>query len=315
MTPKPGRSYRRVNYALRPAKYIERKMIVEGLRAVSRVFPLDTYRYVGLGSIYFTDFILFHRELGIETMVSIEEDVDRQKRFEFNQPLNSITIKFGESNEVLPSLDWTQQTIAWLDYDDPLSAEVLADVSTFVSSAKAGSVLIVTVNAAPGELDGRKDRFETLFGKGILALDATDSTLGDWGTAEYFRRILIDRIESAVADRNGPLPDAAKVEFHQMFHFHYRDGQRMMTLGGIFVDAGLRPSVLACDFDSIPACRTGEDACVIKVPNLTTREMRHLDTQLPADDLTAVGSAGVTAAEVEAYAQIYRFVPAFIQID
>ena len=40
-------SFRDINYALRPAKAVERKMMVDGFRRLELAWPLSTYRYVG----------------------------------------------------------------------------------------------------------------------------------------------------------------------------------------------------------------------------------------------------------------------------
>ena len=67
-------SYRMVNYALRPAKAIERQMMGEALRRLHPFQRVEAYRYVGFGSIYFSDFQLVHRTLGLNSMISIEKD-------------------------------------------------------------------------------------------------------------------------------------------------------------------------------------------------------------------------------------------------
>ena len=44
--------------------------------AFRRLHPFDrieNYRYIGFGSIYFSDFHLFHRSFGMEDMLSIEK--------------------------------------------------------------------------------------------------------------------------------------------------------------------------------------------------------------------------------------------------
>ena len=76
-------SYRKINFSLRPAKGAERKMFVE---TVGRLLPfsiLETYRYIGFGSPYFSDFSLVHRRLGISDMVCIEQQEEDSERFEF----------------------------------------------------------------------------------------------------------------------------------------------------------------------------------------------------------------------------------------
>src|SRR5579864_420538 len=85
--------------------------------------------------------------------VGIEADTHNEERFEFNLPFRCITMHYGKSTEILPTLNWDCKTILWLDYDTRLEADVLADVSYFCASAVAGSVLIVTVDARPGDAD------------------------------------------------------------------------------------------------------------------------------------------------------------------
>ncbi len=65
-------SYRKINYRVRPAKSIQRKMLCDALLRLSFFEPVENYRYVGFGSTTFTDFILFHKILGIKDMISIE---------------------------------------------------------------------------------------------------------------------------------------------------------------------------------------------------------------------------------------------------
>ena len=81
-------SYERIHYGLRPAKNVQRKMLVETFRRLSEFGAVDSYRYVGFGSTYFSDFSLFHKTLGIRSMISIERDLSNRKRFEFNRPFN-----------------------------------------------------------------------------------------------------------------------------------------------------------------------------------------------------------------------------------
>ena len=60
----PTESYQKVHYELRPAKQVERRMLVDALLGLAVAgFPIQDYQYTGMGSIYFIDFILFHRFL------------------------------------------------------------------------------------------------------------------------------------------------------------------------------------------------------------------------------------------------------------
>ena len=65
-------SFRKIDYRVRPAKHAERMMMCEAFARLGAFDELPSYQYVGLGSVYFVDFLLFHRILGIRDMVNIE---------------------------------------------------------------------------------------------------------------------------------------------------------------------------------------------------------------------------------------------------
>lgn len=65
-------SFDSVNYSLRPSKSVQRGLVFEGLRAVSNSVDLRNAVYIGFGSIWFTDFVMAHKVLNIDDMVSIE---------------------------------------------------------------------------------------------------------------------------------------------------------------------------------------------------------------------------------------------------
>ena len=58
-------SFRRIDYSLRPAKHAERRMLCDVFRRLTHFQPVETYCYVGFGSVWFSDFVLFHRALGV----------------------------------------------------------------------------------------------------------------------------------------------------------------------------------------------------------------------------------------------------------
>jgi hypothetical protein len=192
-------SYEAINYGLRPAKNIERKMLSEAFRRLTPFGKIESFRYVGFGSTYFSDFILFHKTLGIINMISIEHDVEAKPRFEFNKPFSCITIEFGDSNDVLTKIPWDVRTIVWLDFDGRLTKSVLTDVRFFFSSAPTGSLGIFSVNANPDELDENEPRLDKL--KKILEDKVPPSVkeddLADWGTASVYRHIIQTKLSNS----------------------------------------------------------------------------------------------------------------------
>jgi hypothetical protein len=310
-------SYERVNYILRPAKHVERGMILEALQRVRVFAPLRQYRYIGFGSTYFADFVLVHRALGIKKMISIEQDEAKRARFLFNRPFRTVQLMFGHSNSILPTLKWTTPSIVWLDYDGSLTSSVLTDIDWVCTSAPAGSVLIVTVRADPGQMDpaDKTARItalrENVEAKNVPNGITSDGHLAGWGLANVGRTVMDSTIRSAVRDRSA---QGSPMSYEQLFNFQYRDGARMSTVGGILLDDEQRSELHRCSFKDLSYVRAGDNACVITVPFLTNREVRWLDRHLPA---TAAGAGATMISERDrkAYADIYRFFPTFVDAE
>src|SRR5438874_12849499 len=118
------RSYEKFNYLIRPAKQIERKLLIEGLHQLSACgFPIRQYRYVGLGSPFYADFVLFHKYLYIEDMICVEAN-DIRRRMKFNKPFPKVALQMRKVSEVIPKLDRALRHVVWLDYDKPLTRDI-----------------------------------------------------------------------------------------------------------------------------------------------------------------------------------------------
>lgn len=310
-------SYRKINYSLRPAKNIERKMMVDVLRRLRAFAPLTEYRYVGLGSTYFSDFALFHKALDVRDMTSIEEDEQNAERFEFNTPFGCVTMAFGHSTDVLPTLAWDKETIVWLDYDGSLDGPTLADVRFVVAEAQPGSVLAITVNAHPVRLDAQPGRLEKLRNdvekENVPAEVTSDTDLAGWKLAQVCRQIVDNTVAATLRDRNAGVSEDEQLKYLQLFNFHYQDDAKMLTVGGLLYRANQEEKVLECALDDFAYVKHDVDAHLIEVPNLTFREMRRLNEQLPRDE--ELGAPGVPEEDVKRYEKVYRYFPTFVDAE
>ncbi len=330
----PGGSYKTVNYSIRPAKSIERKMICEGLQKLVFFARLREFRYVGLGSTFYTDFVLLHKRLGIRDMIDIEWAGEDRHRFVFNRPYRCIRIKFGHSNEILPLLEYKQRTIFWMDYDGKLNGNVLADIRTVCSRAASGSVLIVTVNAEPykkprnvkkGFLDYSLEQMQKNVGKAFPRwvekpsgqnAEMKGSDLRNWGIATVYSRTMGGEVERCLKDKNSGVESALKMNALQLFHFRYRDSARMLTMGWVLFEERDSDKVAKCRFDELEfVVRNGGKPVEIEVPSLTLKEIRHLNAQLPARGLATVNAPGVAPEDVAKYAALYRWFPTFAEAE
>lgn len=318
-----------VNYSLRPAKNIERKMMAEAFARLYPLCPLSDFRYIGMGSEFFNDFVLFHETLGVEDMLSIE--CNRPERCSFNRPFGCIDIRPDSVSKVLPTLSWTKRTIMWLDYNSKLDDAILKDARLAISQACSGTLLIWTVNAnpwgdEPEETSGarikmsdaparRLAKLRDLVGSTRVRSELTGVELAGWGLAKEFHAILTDEIRIALNDRNASSLVSNLVKFHQCFHFRYADRQRMLTVGGILLNNADCKSLGQNPFAGLRFIRDGVTALEIKPPILTSREVRHLNDLLPRADAEKKRPKWLSAPEFSEYRDLYRYYPVFAESE
>ena len=203
-------------------------MLCEMFSRLRPFAPIQEYQYVGLGSIWFADHVLFHKSLGIRKMISIERVSAHKARFEFNRPFKNIEIRLGTTTDHLPGLDWSQRTILWLDFDDPLSPGSLDDVDSVAARAKSGMVLALSVQAKrfsrPPDANEGEDpipietvgAFREHFGEERTPLDLDARNLRGRGVATTIREVLRAELAEAVLARNvghsTRLPDAVSTD-------------------------------------------------------------------------------------------------------
>ena len=306
-------SYQKINYALRPAKATERKMIVEALSRLRAFFTLESYRYIGFGSPYFSDFSLIHRSVGIQEMVCMEKKVSDTERFEFNRPFQCIELRFGTSNNILPTLDWEgRPTVLWLDYDGPIDASKLADLHVACSSLAPGSFLVISLRSRPDDfgVDPTSRLQELRLATGVVLPRHTRQDATNLGFGRLLWRIIDSQIRRVLSDRSAGLRNDLQLDYKQILHFEYRDGVKMLTVGGVIYGKNQRLHFAQCDFGSLPFYRTGDDVCRIKTPLLTFKELRALSEYLPGP---IPSLATMPQKEVQAYAEHYRYFPNYIE--
>ena len=315
-------SFEKFNYTLRPAKSIERKMLVEVFGRFSALSPLPKYQYVGFGAISFKDFALVHQRLGVTDMTSIEKVVEGKKRFDFNRPYSCITIKWGDSAQVLPTLAWRKRSIVWLDFDKVLDAKKLGDIATVVTSVKSGSILAVTVDVDPDRVEKGPDmpalRMELLRGnvgdakipRGTKAID-----LAKWGMGRVCRDIIHNEIVRALSDRNAPQPESGRLAYHQLFNFHYADKAKMLTVGGYFVDASEESRLPPAHFQDLDFISFDRDPYLIEVPVMTWREATYLNERLPRSAPKVPHPKWLPDDERQRYGKVYRHFPTYLEAE
>lgn len=309
---KPSRSYLKVPYDVRPAKQVERRMMFDALQILSRAgFDIGDYQYTGFGSIFFVDFVLFHKYLGLTKMLNVEHDRAIEKRVRFNKPFDIIKAEFKSAAEVIPDLSPDRRHILWLDYDDHLTESTLQDIIAALNQLSVGSLLLATVDVEPPVRDGAPSDWEAYFRQhaGLLVPHDWDaSNFGREKLPRVVRTLLKRAIDSALTYRD-------EVEFSPLFSFLYADGHLMYTLGGMLTTDAERRQLRRADFSSASYIRRSfdEEPYRIVVPNLTRKERLYLDAHMPAKVGWAPPDFELDAAEVNAYREIYRFYPNYVE--
>lgn len=319
-------SFERIDYSLRPAKHAERRMLCDIFRRLRPFGRIEEYVYVGFGSVWFADFALFHRALGIKKMISIEAVEDAQQRIEDNRPFR-IPVDFRHSRDALPDLDWARKQFLWLDYDDPLSLDMLLDMRTVARRATSGTLLAITVQCskAPQLAQADQDpapgaptalqRFLGAFGRNRVPHDAGEDDFRGWPFGLLSRKMLSQEIMGELASRNSGAAQA-KMVFQPICEFEYEDGAKMTTLVGIFHLEEDLQKFEQCNFNSLDFLPEPKKKVRIAIPKITAREFKKLESQLPlTPDNGELELGSIPATEARHFATMYRYLPNFAVVE
>lgn len=314
-------SYNIFNYNYRPAKTIERKLLTELLKEIYGVANNRDLSYVGLGSIFFSDFKLIHKELGISDMVNIEANEEDKRRFEFNKPFKCIELLWGFSYDVLPFLNWNKKKIVWLDYDKSLQTYMFDDIDEFFSHAIQNSFYFVSCSSLLQKylLNGGPDynitKFEGDF-DGYCPIGIKKEDLTKKNAPDTIRKMFVERIEHNLSARNSVLPRGEKFVFQQLLYITYQDGAPMISLGGILLKEKNVNSFRSRRILSLPYIRKSNEFLDLKSPIITSKEFHLMNNLLPnvqSRFLRLRRIDFIPKPDREKYFSNYRFYPNFTE--
>lgn len=284
-------SFDTVNFGLRPSKSIQRQIVFGGIRLLHNRLDVKEAVYVGLGSIWFVDFVMAHKILSINDMISMEEDEVGYLRARYNSPFATVDVRRGSSSDVLPGLCADASVnarpwVLWLDYDKRFDEDASDDLRLIVENAPENSIVLATFNAAEakyGAANERPDRLRELF-EGVVPANLSKNQCKD------------DRMQRTLAELTVKFMKAVALEarrpggFVPAFQIVYRDTAPMVTVGGVLPsESNRRPvesSIKAGDWRCRPEA-------AITAPHLTIREAMALQSRLP-------DPAGLTRGVVKA---------------
>lgn len=309
-------SFNKFNYELRPAKFTERRMLLASLQEICSEIGLDKYDYIGLSSPFFTDFKLFHKELHIDNLVSIEGSQINyiKERMEFNRPYKCIEISMGLSTKVLIQQNWDKEKIVWLDYDGGLEMFMFDDIEILFKNLLPKSLYLVTCNSQLKNYD--KNSFKDKF-KGLVPFTVSNKDFTSENSHSTLRSMFTKHINRILDERNLTLPVHEQLTFHQIYFFKYQEsrGAKMFTLGGIVDYKNKVFSTADFNLDRFEFIKTADNPYEILVPKLTIREVDYLNQRLPDDPENLIADIKfIPEAEIRKYSKLYRYLPNYLDV-
>lgn len=311
----PTNSFLKVYYDLRPAKQIERRMLIHSFHELRNLgCNISKYQYCGMGSIYFTDYILFHKYLGIEDMISVEYSKKAEKRVKFNRPYNFINILHEDISDTIGKLNVNKKHILWLDYDDVADTDKLETVKDAVLKLAPYSILLITFDSELNknsegtyDLNETYNYYKTIFGTYF----ERNLTIDDFKRENLAKTII--RLTSKII-HNALVGDNSKI-FQPLYSFVYADGHQMLTMGGILLPKYFKfdNSIMNASSMNFLRFTFENDPYKIKIPLLTRKERLHLDSTLRKGRKNNIKEFEMEDGFIENYQEIYRYYPNYYE--
>lgn len=306
-----------LNYETRPLKFVERKMLLAILVKLCNHFN-NEYQYIGFGGLSFTDFKLFHRELHINEMYSIEGGDFSIEKLSYNCPYSFIQICQGLSSQVLTQIDLSKKSIVWLDYDGCLDNYMFDDLSILFHKLPKGSIYLMTCNRELKNRDKNPNEFYTIdefrdkFGD-LAPYNLQQTDFSTKNNCKTIRKMLTNQIGSIIKGRNR---NSENIAFQQLFNIKYQEnrGAMMFSFGGVIVDSESDLSSLG--LDGFPFISLGEDIYDIKVPNITLKEAELINKHLESDEaFTQLMELNIVKEDdFNMYKEVYKYFPYFFDV-
>lgn len=305
-----------VSYDLRPAKQCERRIMLDSfLTAMESGYPVPKYRYVGMGANRFYDFIMMHKHLGIDNMVSIEHDTEMFVRAIFNRPFHFISVSNSSVHDFVLEDRHTGNSIYWLDYDCEMRTSIATDIAALAPRICIGDFVFVTVRGTPprhllrensaNRLTELNEEFEELAGS---------LSIRDVENSSYY--VAVKELLSASFSKAFSKHETGV--FHPFFRVRYSDSTEMVSIGGVFD----RQSRFEKFWDLMTArmpflYKDWPQLYKLARFNYTDKERRLFDlavtAQEGAEEMEELRRLGFGSAEIRQYGELLRFHPRYVE--
>ncbi len=284
-----------VSYNLRPNKFVERQLFVELLGKICAGHPSEKFAYISLGGQQLEDQRLVHRRLGIETLISLEDDPIVLKRQIFNLRPSYIQCTQGKTADFVSNFDNFADTyndkefIIWFDYASARERrEQIIEYQTLLSKLQPLDIFKITMNANPRTLgEQRSDESNENVQK--RRLDALSRQLDSFlpaipiHYAEMTKQKFVPILCHAIKKASLNAMQNTRMQVVPLSIFVYQDGpHQMLTITVRLMRSAdrerLQNNLVELGWEYLPS--DWNDFTRINVPNLTAKERLYLERLL-----------------------------------
>ena len=316
-------SYDKINYKLRTQKRIERALMVDLINLFNYKVSDNKLNYIGMGSLYFTDFIYFHKHCTINEMYSIEymrdkygnKDEKKEQRFRSNIPIDKIRLVPKLVSEAIDDDDLPlgETNFVWYDYDGNFVPAIVDDLEKTIDKMTQTSLLAVSFNSlVPFSFKERKNVVDTKkcvdsYKKYMIGSVIDESEFVVDKYADTAGKICEKYLQHIVDDIN----DCRGTDFKllRVSRIIYQDGVQMYTYIWAFIDQKKFP-----DLESELAKLKIFGEIDLTMENLTLYEKIYLDKHCGELPEVLSDKLGIERTTVERYYKYAKYIPEFSEI-
>lgn len=302
-----------LNYEVRPLKFTERKMMLASLQRICNHFN-GNHQYIGLGGLAFTDFKLFHRELHINEMTSIEAGSFSLEKLIYNSPFSFIKILNESTTTALNSVDLNKKSLVWLDYDGTLDNYMFDDVTTLFSKLPAGSIYIITCNKELKDDNSRieytTDQFKEKFGN-LVPFDISNQDFSSSNNHNTIKKMFTNHINKILLNRSKV---DITLEFTQLFNIVYQEnrGANMYTFGGVIHSE--TSEIVDLNLSDFEFSILKDEPYRVELPNLTRREVELINSKIYTKEEELLEMKIISESDLRKYKKSYKYIPHFYDV-
>lgn len=312
-------SYEKINYKLRPQKRIERALIAELINNFEHIIG-EKINYIGMGSLFYTDFVYFNKCCNLNKMISIEMmddengeyDNQKERRFRNNKPLNAIKLIPKKTSEAIGELPFDESNFIWFDYDGCFEPFIISDLEGVIEKTTKSSIIAVSYNDyIPKQYRSKKELHIEKCKKEYseFILDGVNSDF----TVEDYTKIAVGICEKYIEEQVGFYNSVNGTNFilEKLSKVEYQDGAKMNTLIWVLLDENA-PYAQSFKQNIAKSEICGE--LNLKMEILTLFEKQQLDRKPVADREKTAEEMGLDLETVDQYYKYAKYIPEYTEV-